>query len=75
MMGARIIEVIEVKSTRGNGKETPIREIVTFYNREGFVLAEHDPCLHALLFKTFEHDTCDVDDVAQMRGMLKENAQ
>jgi len=41
---ARLIEVIETVSTRGNGVDTPVREVIQYWSKEGVLLAEQDPC-------------------------------
>lgn len=41
---AKIVEVIETVSTRGNGVDTPVREVVQYWSKEGVLLAEQDPC-------------------------------
>ncbi len=39
------IEVIRtLLTTRGNGKDTPIRRITQYWSLEGTLLAENDPC-------------------------------
>lgn len=42
---AKRIEVIEVRSSRGSGKDEtdPVRQIVQYFNFEGVLLAETDP--------------------------------
>lgn len=40
---AKIIEVIETKSLRGEGTvENPCRQVTQYWNLEGELLAEHD---------------------------------
>lgn len=41
---ARIIEVIETVSCRGNGVDTVFREVIQLWNKEGKLLAEYDSC-------------------------------
>lgn len=41
---SKVIEVIETVSTRGNGVDTPFREVVQYWSKEGILLAESDPC-------------------------------
>jgi Fe2+ transport system protein B len=41
---AKIIEVIETVSTRGNGVDTVHRQVIQYWTKEGKLLAEHDPC-------------------------------
>ena len=41
---AKIIEVIETVSTRGNGVDTIHREVIQYWSKDGVLLAEHDPC-------------------------------
>jgi len=44
MEGARIIQVIETISNRGNGTENnPYREVIQYWDFEGKLLAEVDP--------------------------------
>ncbi|MDQ0270758.1 hypothetical protein [Cytobacillus purgationiresistens] len=40
---ARIIEVIETVSIRGNGVDTVLREVTQYWSKEGVLLAESDP--------------------------------
>lgn len=40
---ARIIEVIETVSIRGNGVDTVLREVIQYWNKDGVLLAEKDP--------------------------------
>ncbi|MEK5109862.1 hypothetical protein MHI57_24685 [Cytobacillus sp. FSL K6-0129] len=40
---ARIIEVIETVSIRGNGVDTILREVTQYWSKEGVLLAESDP--------------------------------
>ncbi|MCM3665525.1 hypothetical protein M3204_13995 [Mesobacillus subterraneus] len=41
---ARIVEVIETVSIRGNGVENPVREVIQYWSKDGILLAEQDPC-------------------------------
>lgn len=41
---ARIVEVIETVSIRGDGVDTPVREVVQYWSKEGVLLSEQDPC-------------------------------
>lgn len=40
----KIVEVIQTVSIRGNGVDTPIREVTQYWSKEGALLAEDDPC-------------------------------
>lgn len=40
---ARIIEVIETISIRGNGVDTVLREVIQYWSKGGELLAENDP--------------------------------
>lgn len=43
-MEAKVIQVIETNLyRRGNGKDTPIRQIVQYWSLDGKLLAEVDP--------------------------------
>lgn len=39
---AKIIEVIETVSTRGNGVDTVFREVIQYWSKDGKLLAEKD---------------------------------
>jgi hypothetical protein len=39
---ARLIEVIEVITTRGNGKNEVFREVIQYWSKDGVLLAEKD---------------------------------
>lgn len=42
---ARVIRVIETKSTRGAGTENDLsRQVTQYWSLNGELLAEHDPC-------------------------------
>lgn len=41
---AKLIEVIQTVSIRGNGVYTPVREVIQYWSKEGILLAEKDPC-------------------------------
>lgn len=41
---AKIIEVIETVSMRGDGVDTVHREVIQYWNKDGILLAEKDPC-------------------------------
>jgi hypothetical protein len=41
---ARIVEVIQTVSIRGNGFDNPVREVTQYWSKEGILLAEQDPC-------------------------------
>jgi hypothetical protein len=41
---ARMIEVIETISIRGDGFDSPVREVIQYWSKEGILLAEQDPC-------------------------------
>jgi putative protein kinase ArgK-like GTPase of G3E family len=41
---AKIIEVIQTISVRGNGVDTVHREVIQYWTKEGKILAEKDPC-------------------------------
>lgn len=42
---ARVIQVIETKSIRGNGTENDLCRVITqYWDLEGNLLAEKDPC-------------------------------
>lgn len=42
---ARVIQVIETKSIRGNGTDNDMcREVTQYWDFEGNLLAENDPC-------------------------------
>lgn len=41
---AKIIEVIETVSMRGNGVDTVHREVIQYWSKDGKLLAEKDPC-------------------------------
>lgn len=41
---ARIVEVIETVSIRGNGADKPFREVVQYWDKDGVLIAERDPC-------------------------------
>lgn len=44
-MSARVIQVIETTlKIKGNGKDTPIRQITQYWSLDGNLLAEVDPC-------------------------------
>lgn len=40
---ARVIEVIETVSIRGNGVDTTVREVIQYWSKDGVLLAEKDP--------------------------------
>lgn len=40
---AKLIEVIEVEVSRGNGKDIPFRGVTQYYTKDGVLLAERDP--------------------------------
>lgn len=40
---ARVIEVIETVSVRGNGANTVLREVIQYWSKDGVLLAENDP--------------------------------
>ena len=40
----KIVKMIEVISTRGDGENTPFREVVQHWTLEGRLLQEYDPC-------------------------------
>ena len=43
--GARVVEVIETRSLRGEGTENDLcREVVQYWSFDGELLAENDPC-------------------------------
>jgi hypothetical protein len=43
---ARVIQVIETKAIRGMGKseEDPVRTVIQYWDFDGLLLAEKDPC-------------------------------
>lgn len=44
-MSAKVIEVIEVKTTIGKGVVgNPYREIIEYYTLDGKLIAHNDPC-------------------------------
>lgn len=40
---AKVIEVIETVSIRGNGVDTVLREVIQYWSKDGILLAENDP--------------------------------
>ena len=43
--GAKVIEVIETRALRGVGtEEVMCREVIQYWDFDGNLLAEHDPC-------------------------------
>jgi hypothetical protein len=47
---AKLIEVIQTVSIRGNGVDTVLREVTQYWSKEGKLLAEHDPCPNDKVF-------------------------
>lgn len=41
---AKIVEVIETISGRGNGVDTIFRLVTQYWSKDGKLLAENDPC-------------------------------
>jgi hypothetical protein len=41
---AKVIEVIETFSVRGNGVDSVFREVIQYWSKDGKLLAENDPC-------------------------------
>lgn len=39
----KLVEVIETVSIRGNGVDTPVREVTQYWSKEGKLLGEIDP--------------------------------
>lgn len=39
-----VVQVIRVAATRGDGRSTIVREVVQFWDFDGNLLAENDPC-------------------------------
>lgn len=42
-MTSRVIQVIETKTTRGDGKNTVLRGVTQYFSFDGKLLAENDP--------------------------------
>lgn len=40
----KTIEVIQTVSIRGNGVDTVLREVTQYWDKDGTLLAENDPC-------------------------------
>lgn len=43
-MSAKVIQVIESQIERGDGKENCFRQVTQYYDFDGNLLAENDPC-------------------------------
>jgi hypothetical protein len=71
-VSARVIEVIEVETTRGNGSTTPIRGVMQYYSKEGVLLAERCPSLMPAVRKIASDTGVDVDDFNTLKLLLKE---
>jgi hypothetical protein len=71
-VSARIVEVIEVVTTRGDGKETPIREVTRYFDRDGKLLSESDHLLDAVAGKVATKSPVDVADHNLFVGMFAE---
>lgn len=46
-----MVEVVKTVSLRGDGNETPIREVVQYWNKDGTMLAENDPIKEEPIWK------------------------
>jgi hypothetical protein len=40
---AKLVQVIEVEVSRGDGRERPIRRVTQYWSADGILLAEDDP--------------------------------
>ncbi|TYS91934.1 carboxypeptidase [Rossellomorea aquimaris] len=40
----KTVEVIQTVSIRGNGVDTVLREVTQYWDKDGTLLAENDPC-------------------------------
>jgi hypothetical protein len=54
MTGARVIQVIEATCVRGDGHKTITRQVKQYFDFDGNLLAENDPCAGADKVEDYE---------------------